>query len=111
MASSGNYRKFRINPRTGQKYVHTINPLTGFAEESNVTSATVLAPTCALADAYATAFMAMGLERSKKLLEEIEGVEAFLTYSSEELEGEEQGQFITDGFKKQLVSNLAANGE
>ncbi len=82
MASSGNYRKFRVNPRTGQKYVHTINPLTGFAEESNITSATVLAPTCALADAYATAFMAMGLERSKKLLAETDEIDAYLTYSN-----------------------------
>ncbi|WP_432411693.1 FAD:protein FMN transferase [Rasiella sp. SM2506] len=82
MASSGNYRKFRINPRTGEKYVHTINPLTGFAEESNVTSATVLASSCGLADAYATAFMAMGLERSKKLLAEIDGIDAYLTFSN-----------------------------
>lgn len=112
MASSGNYRKFRINPRTGQKYVHTINPLTGFAEESNVTSATVLAPTCGLADAYATAFMAMGLERSKKLLSQTDGIEAYLTYTSKDLEGEKQGRYVTDGFEKQLIlPKLPADGE
>jgi len=102
LASSGNYRKFRINPHTGQKYVHTINPLTGFAEESNLTSATVLAPTCALADAYATAFMAMGLERSKKLLEQIDDVEVYLTYSNNLEAG---GVFSTQGFKDQLLLN------
>ncbi len=112
MASSGNYRKFRINPRTGQKYVHTINPLTGYAEESNVTSATVIAPTCGLADAYATAFMAMGLERSKKILAKTEGIEAYLTFSTEEQNAEEQGRFITPGFKKRLVlPKLSANGD
>ena len=112
MASSGNYRKFRINPRTGKKYVHTINPLTGFAEESDVTSATVLAPTCGLADAYATAFMAMGLERSKKLLEQTDGIEAYLTYTSENSEGDEHGRYITTGFENQLVlPKLPADGE
>jgi FAD:protein FMN transferase len=112
LASSGNYRKFRINPRTGEKYVHTINPLTGFAEESDVTSATVIAPTCALADAYATAFMAMGLERSKKLLAHTKGIEAFLTYSTNAPENNGQGSFITKGFEKQLVlSKLPANGK
>lgn len=113
LASSGNYRKFRINPRTGQKYVHTINPLTGLAEESNVTSATVLAPTCGLADAYATAFMAMGLERSKKVLAATNGIEAFLTYHTSSVKnGEEVGRFITNGFNKQLVlPKLPADGE
>lgn len=112
LASSGNYRKYRINPRTGEKYVHTINPLTGFAEESNVTSATVLAPSCGLADAYATAFMAMGLERSKQLLARTDGIEAYLTYTSSESDGEQQGRFITDGFQSQLIlPKLSADGE
>ena len=61
MAGSGNYRKFRVDTITGKKYVHTINPLTGLAFENDITSATVLAPTCGLADAYATACMALGI--------------------------------------------------
>ena len=69
MATSGNYRKFRIDSLTGKKYVHTLNPITGSAAKSDITSATVLAPTCALADAYATAFMALGLENSKANIE------------------------------------------
>lgn len=81
MASSGNYRKFRIDEVTGKKYVHTINPHTGKAEQSDVTSATVIAPTCALADAYATAFMAMGIENSKRLLQELPQIEAYLTHT------------------------------
>ncbi|WP_418645970.1 FAD:protein FMN transferase [Tenacibaculum insulae] len=68
MASSGNYRKFRIGVN-GQKYVHTINPKTGFATESNLLSATVYGKVdCADVDAYATAFMAMGLEKTKEFL-------------------------------------------
>ena len=99
MASSGNYRKYRIDSITGQKYVHTLNPLTGSAEKSNVTSATVIASTCALADAYATSFMALGLEKSTVLLAELSGVEAYLTY----VDSTEQPQvFISDGFRRLL---------
>ena len=99
MASSGNYRKFRINPVTGEKYVHTINPLNGKAEKSDVTSATVLATTCAYADAYATAFMALGVERSIELLKELENIEAYLTYTNTD---NKQQVYITEGFKKYL---------
>ncbi len=80
MASSGNYRKFRLT-ENGQKYVHTVNPITGFATESNLLSATVYAPLdCADVDAYATAFMAMGLEKTKEFLEEHTEVKAILMY-------------------------------
>ena len=100
MASSGNYRKFRIDSVTGKKYVHTINPHTGKAEQGDVTSATVIAPTCALADAYATAFMAMGFEKSKRLLAELPQIEAYLTHTDENNESQ---VFITPGFKEFLV--------
>lgn len=81
MAGSGNYRKFRVDSVSGKKYVHTINPLTGSAEESNVTSATVLANTCGLADAYATACMAIGFEKAKEMISKIDDVEVYLTYN------------------------------
>lgn len=99
MAASGNYRKFRIDSLTGKKYVHTLNPLTGSAEKSDVTSATVLAPTCGLADAYATSFMALGIEKSKEVLKTLENVDAYLTYSDSL---NQQQVFITEGFKKKM---------
>ncbi|MBK5212867.1 MAG: FAD:protein FMN transferase [Flavobacteriaceae bacterium] len=99
MASSGNYRKFRIDSLTGKKYVHTLNPLTGSAEMSDVTSSTVIAPTCGVADAYATSFMALGLEKSKELLKKLPNIEAYLTFN----DSLNQHQvFMTDGFKKRL---------
>ena len=100
MASSGNYRKYRIDSISGKKYVHTINPLTGSAEQSNVTSATVVMSTCGEADAYATALMALGLERSKQLLNETTGVEAYLTFNDSL--GNPQ-IFMTEDFKKLLI--------
>ena len=66
IATSGNYRKFRITKK-GQKYVHIINPKTGFATESNLLSVSVISSLdCADVDAYATAFMAMGFEKTKE---------------------------------------------
>jgi len=80
MATSGNYRKFRI-ANNGQKYVHTINPKTGFATESNLLSVSVIAPIdCADVDAYATAFMAMGVEKTKIFLEKHPEIKAILIY-------------------------------
>lgn len=96
MASSGNYRKFRVDSTTGQKYVHTIDPHTGFTRNSNVLATSVLAPTCMEADAYATAFMAMDLEASKRLLSQSKGLEGYIIYL--DAEGETM-EYTTPGFE------------
>ena len=75
LASSGNYRKFRTDAQ-GKKYVHTINPKTGKTVQSNVLSASVLASSTMLADAYATALMAMPFERGRSLIDSLNDVEA-----------------------------------
>jgi thiamine biosynthesis lipoprotein len=75
LASSGNYRKFRTDAQ-GNKYVHTINPKTGKTVKSDVLSSSVLAPTTMLADAYATALMAMPFEKGKTLVDSLPQVEA-----------------------------------
>ncbi len=100
LASSGNYRKFRIDEVTGEKYVHTINPKTGYTKNSSILGTTVIANTCATADAYATSFMAMDLPESKQLLSKNNELEAFIIYVDEK--GKTQ-QFMTDGFKKMVV--------
>ena len=61
MATSGNYRRFYIS-EDGAKVVHTLDPRTGYSVSSTLLSATVVAPTCAEADAAATMFMALGSE-------------------------------------------------
>ena len=99
MASSGNYRKFRVDSLTGKKYVHTINPLTGSAQKSDVTSATVFAPNCAVADAYATSFMAMGIDRSKALVGELDDIQVYLTYIDNEGNSQE---YISEDLKADL---------
>lgn len=99
MATSGNYRKFRVDSVTGQKYVHTINPLTGFTEPSSVLSVSVLADNCATADAYATAFMAMPLVKTVKLVESLPELEAYVLFSTST---DSIGKYISKGFQKVL---------
>jgi thiamine biosynthesis lipoprotein len=101
MATSGNYRKFRIDSLTGKKFVHTLNPITGSAAKSDITSATVLAPTCALADAYATAFMALGLKKSKAILKNINEIDVYFTYNNQ---NNEEQVFATEGLKNRLLN-------
>ncbi|MGB3149549.1 MAG: FAD:protein FMN transferase [Maribacter sp.] len=100
LASSGNYRKFRIDEQTGKKYVHTIDPKTGYTKNSNTLGVTVLANNCATADAYATAFMAMDLEKAFNLISQNRSLEAYIIYLDEH--GETQ-EFLTTGFKELVV--------
>lgn len=79
MATSGNYRNFYY--KGGRKYAHTIDPRTGRPVQHNILSATVLADRCAKADAYATSFMVLGLEETKKVLEKHPELMAYLIYS------------------------------
>lgn len=81
MATSGNYRNFYY--RGGKKYAHTIDPATGYPVQHSILSATVLAKHCAEADAYATAFMVMGMEKAKKVLEKHPELMAYLIYSDD----------------------------
>ncbi|MNY14984.1 Thiamine biosynthesis lipoprotein ApbE precursor [compost metagenome] len=68
LATSGNYRKFYVE--NGQKFSHIINPRTGYPARQNLLSATVIADEGIVADAYATAFMVMGLKKSIQFLED-----------------------------------------
>lgn len=81
MATSGNYRNFYY--KGGKKYAHTIDPKTGYPVQHSILSATVLADECAIADAYATSFMVMGLERAQELLKHHPELMAYLIYSDE----------------------------
>ncbi|MCD4792969.1 MAG: FAD:protein FMN transferase [Bacteroidales bacterium] len=82
MATSGNYRKFYI--KDGKKYSHSINPKTGYPSYQNILSATVLAEDCMSADAYATACMVSGLEKSIKIIESDPALDAYFVYSDAE---------------------------
>ena len=98
MATSGNYRKFYY--KDGKRYAHTIDPREGTPVQHNILSATVIAPDCTTADAYATAFMVMGLEQTKAFCEEHPELNAYLICDGE---GDSYEIFYTPGLEKFIV--------
>ncbi|MCM4164194.1 MULTISPECIES: FAD:protein FMN transferase [unclassified Arenibacter] len=100
MASSGNYRKFKIDPETGNRYVHTIDPITGYTKNSNILATSVMAQDCATADAFATSFMAMDLEKTKTILAQHAALEGYIIYLDPEGNVME---YMTNGFKENVI--------
>lgn len=82
MATSGNYRNFYY--KGGKKYAHTIDPKTGYPVQHSILSATVITKSCAVADAYATSFMVMGLEKAQKVLERHPELMGYFIYSDDD---------------------------
>ena len=99
LATSGNYRKVWTDSN-GHKYVHSINPLTGRATQSDVLSATVVAPSTMLADGYATMFMVMGLAKSKAFLEKHPDLAVLLVYSDDK---HQEVTYKTKSFEKLII--------
>ena len=83
LASSGNYRKYRIDSITGERFVHSISPLTGSALKTKVLSTSVKAQDCMTADAWATALMVMPLQKGKELIENRPHLEALWTVADQ----------------------------
>ena len=82
LATSGNYRKFKeIN---GVKYSHTISTKTGYFAKNRMLSVTVIHPSCMLSDAYATAFMAMGIKKSKEFANSHSELKVYIIYSDQQ---------------------------
>ncbi len=82
LATSGSYRKYY--EEGGQRFSHTIDPETGRPVKHNLLSASVFAKTCMEADAYATAFMVMGLEKAIEFVESRDDLQAFFIFSNPE---------------------------
>ena len=98
LATSGNYRKYY--EKNGIKFVHTVNPKTGYPVVSNLLSATVVADDCMTADAYATALMVFGINKSIAFLKAHKFLEAYLIYA------DQQGRFqvyVTPGLIRYIA--------
>jgi len=98
LTTAGNYRKFFVE--NGVKYGHTIDPKTGFPARNTLLSATVVCDDAMTADAYDTAFMVLGLEKSIELLKKLPGIDVYFIYSNP------QGEFeiyFSEGLKKMIV--------
>jgi FAD:protein FMN transferase len=100
VATSGSYRKFYI--KNGEKYSHTLNPKTGYPVKHNLLSATVVADDCGTADALATAFMVMGVEKGKKFLKDNPQLktDVYLIFTNEK---DRLEVFYTAGFAEMIV--------
>ncbi|NDV59097.1 FAD:protein FMN transferase [Bacteroides sp. 519] len=101
IATSGNYRNFYY--KDGKKYAHTIDPRTGYPVQHTILSATVIAKDCMSADAYATAFMVMGLEEAETFIASHPEIGACFIYSDEK--GEYQ-TYITENMKKHIIDDI-----
>jgi FAD:protein FMN transferase len=98
LATSGNYRKFFVED--GVKYSHTIDPKTGFPARNTLLSATVVCDDAMTADAYATAFMVLGVDKSMELLPKLKGIDVYFVYSNA------QGDYVvffSEEMKKMIV--------
>lgn len=99
LVTSGNYRKFAYD-ENGNKVTHTIDPHTLRPAVHNLLSATIIAPTSAVADGYATACMVIGLEKSKELLARHPELEGYLVYS---LPDGSMGVYTTPNMRHRVV--------
>lgn len=97
LATSGNYRNYY--EENGRIIAHTISPYTGYPVSHSLLSVSIFAPSCTLADGYATACMVMGLERSIQMIEKLNGVDAFFIYSDED---GSLKSYTTAGIKSQI---------
>jgi len=98
LSTSGNYRAFYVED--GVKYSHEIDPKTGFPARNTLLSTSVVCDDCITADAYSTAFMVLGLEKSKELLKKLKGMEVYFIYSNPKGQYE---VYFSDGMKKMIV--------
>lgn len=81
VATSGNYRNYKVID--GRKRVHTIDPRTGYPIQTEVLSATILAPSCMMADGLATACMTMPAREVPAFIKRFPGVEYLLILGNE----------------------------
>ncbi len=99
IVTSGNYRKFY--EKDGVKYSHTINPITGYPVNHSLLSVSIIADSAWKADAFATAFMAMGLEKSLEYIKKDKEIKAvYFIYN----ENGEYKTLATEEFKKHIVN-------
>ena len=100
MASSGHYRNFKI--KDGIRYSHIINPKTGYPVNHNTVGVTVVASSCAIADALATALLVLSFDEGKAVLKKYPDASA-LYFLQDEL-GNIQTAF-TNGFPNPIILN------
>lgn len=100
LATSGNYRNYYV--KEGKTFAHIIDPRTGYSSNHSLLSASVFASDCISADAYATAFMVLGLEEASKLVESNADLDAILVYRDQK---DDLKTWISDGIRSFVEKN------
>lgn len=98
IATSGNYRRYFIE--NGVKYVHHIDPKTGYPTKNNLLSASVISTSCLNSDATATGLLVMGLEKAINYLKNHKELEAYLIYTDEK---GNYMSYVTLGFAQLII--------
>lgn len=98
IATSGNYRNFH-DFKSGRKG-HTISPVTGYPVTTHTLSATVVAPNAMLADALATACMALPADKAMAMIAKFDNTGAMLIVIDDSTGG--WRTITTPGFPKSL---------
>ena len=78
LATSGNYRKYRIDSETGIRYAHIVNPINGESMSNNILSASVITSSCIEADAWATSLMLMDPVEALEIINTISDIEVLI---------------------------------
>jgi len=99
IATSGDYRNYYV--RDGKKYAHTIDPETGRQVTHSVLSVSVIADDCMTADGYATAFMVLGLERTREVVAQQTGLEVYIIYD----DNGTTKTFQTEGMEDMIINS------
>ena len=101
IATSGNYRNYKIDSITKKKYVHVINPINGKSEQGNILSVSVLSNSCFKADAYATAMMLGDIDYAIDLTNRVGEIESFIIYVDS---NNDINDYSSDGFMKNIIN-------
>ena len=99
LATSGNYRRFYLDSE-GRKVAHTIDPRTGHSRLSTLLSATVIAPTCAEADALCTMLMALGDEAARTFCEQHPEFPVCLLFAGTE---SEYAEYLSPAMQQRII--------
>ena len=99
LATSGNYRKYK--EIDGIKYSHTISTETGYFAKNRMLSVTVIHPSCMLSDAYATAFMCMGIKKSKEFARDNPDLKLYIVYTDKSGDWK---TYISSSMKKRIIN-------
>jgi len=101
VSTSGEYRHFYA--RDGKRYSHTIDPRTGRPVDHSLAAVVVIAPSCMLSDAWATAFNVLGTEEGWRVAQQMNMAVMFIEWQEGQLTSR-----ATAGFGKHLVAQDAS---